>query len=265
MRIVSRFFPKASVVAALLAALAGSSCSTVRPAKSSRQGFFDQIARSGGKGYAAPESESRESRKKGVQRDPAAIAAVALRAKKISLRWPLDRVYVTSHFGSRNRSFHEGIDLRAKSGTPVYASAAGTVLYADKRISGYGRMVVVRHPGGLTTVYAHNAKLLVKRGQKVKRGQRIALSGNSGRSSGPHVHFEIRDGVAPIDPWKVLPRATLAMATGDDDHLAEGPLESVEDQALLDAELEGPPVPENPIEFFGARRYEYEKKALAAR
>ena len=130
-----------------------------------------------------------------------------------SWQWPLKQVEVTSPFGRRPRDFHEGIDLRAKSGTAVYAASAGKISYADSKIRGYGRMVVVKHEHGLSTIYAHNSRILVRKGQTVKQGQQIAMSGNTGDSTAPHVHFEIRNGVAAVDPKAVLPNAREELYT----------------------------------------------------
>ena len=122
-----------------------------------------------------------------------------------SWRWPLDRVRVTSTFGERSGDFHDGIDLQAPLGTPVYAAEGGRVVFAGSRIRGYGRMVVLKHPrSGLMSVYAHLQRPLVKKGQWVSKGQKIALSGESGRASGPHLHFEIRNGVTAIDPVQMM-------------------------------------------------------------
>lgn len=84
------------------------------------------------------------------------------------------------------------------------ASLGGIVVFADDRISGYGDTVMIRHVRGLSTLYAHCSELLVREGDWVIQGQRIALSGESGRASGPHVHFEIRDGFDAVDPERVL-------------------------------------------------------------
>jgi len=86
----------------------------------------------------------------------------------------------------------------------VVAANDGKVLYAGRKIAGYGNMVVIRHGFGFSTVYAHNSKLMVRRGQRVKCGQRIALSGATGKASGPHLHFELRHGTEAVDPFKVL-------------------------------------------------------------
>jgi murein DD-endopeptidase MepM/ murein hydrolase activator NlpD len=123
------------------------------------------------------------------------------------LRWPLTtiRVVVGSPFGTRDGRPHEGIDLPAPMGTPVFAAAEGRVAYAGNGIRGYGNMIVLHHGGDLMTVYAHNSMLLVSQGQPVRAGDRIALVGQSGRATGPHLHFEVRSGQIPTDPMRFLP------------------------------------------------------------
>lgn len=125
-------------------------------------------------------------------------------ASRLDLKWPLVQVKVTSKYGTRDQGFHDGVDLRASIGTPIYAAEAGLVIYAEQKVHGYGRMVVLQHTGQVATVYAHNSKLMVHRGQEVERGQLIAYSGKSGARS-PHLHFEVRRGVSSIDPMTVLP------------------------------------------------------------
>jgi murein DD-endopeptidase MepM/ murein hydrolase activator NlpD len=124
------------------------------------------------------------------------------------LRWPLaaGRIVVGSPFGTREGRPHEGIDLPAPVGTPVFAAADGRVAYAGNGIRGYGNMIVVRHAGDLLTVYAHNSVLLVSQGQPVRAGDRIALVGQSGRATGPHLHFEVRAGQIPRNPMGFLPQ-----------------------------------------------------------
>jgi murein DD-endopeptidase MepM/ murein hydrolase activator NlpD len=123
------------------------------------------------------------------------------------LRWPLTTVTVMvgSPFGSRWGKHHEGIDLPAPVGTPVFAAADGTVVYAGHGLRGYGNLVVVKHTGDILTVYAHNSRLLVSQGQPVRAGDRIALVGQSGHATGPHLHFEVRSGQIPRDPMRYLP------------------------------------------------------------
>lgn len=126
------------------------------------------------------------------------------------LRWPLatGRIVIASPFGTREGRPHEGIDLPAPVGTPVFAAADGRVVYAGNGIRGYGNLVVVRHTGDLLTVYAHNSVLLVTPGQPVRAGDRIALVGQSGRATGPHLHFEVRAGQIPRNPMGFLPQLT---------------------------------------------------------
>lgn len=128
----------------------------------------------------------------------------------IGLHWPLRSVQITSPFGQRGREFHEGLDLRAASGTPVYAAHGGQVLYADSRLKGYGHMIVLKHSSGLATIYAHNSKLVVHKGQWVPQGALIAYSGNTGHSTGPHLHFEVREGISAVNPLKLLPKPVVA-------------------------------------------------------
>ncbi|MFZ9596081.1 MAG: M23 family metallopeptidase [Bdellovibrionia bacterium] len=127
--------------------------------------------------------------------------------------WPLKKIHVTSQFGQRHGRYHEGLDLRASHGTPVYAAQNGRVLYAAQRIRGYGKMVVLKHPGDFATIYAHNSKLLVKRNQVVQKGELIAYSGNTGKSYGPHLHFELRAGYDPVDPLSYLSDPPTAVAS----------------------------------------------------
>jgi murein DD-endopeptidase MepM/ murein hydrolase activator NlpD len=121
------------------------------------------------------------------------------------LRWPLASPKVVSRYGMRWGAMHGGIDLKAAVGTPVYAAQAGRVLYAGDAVRGYGIMVVIEHSPDLVTVYAHNSVLLVKTSDRVTAGQVIAHSGQSGRATGPHLHFEVRSGDSTEDPLDFLP------------------------------------------------------------
>ena len=116
---------------------------------------------------------------------------------------PLAGGRFTSGFGRRWGRMHKGVDSACPIGTTVYASCAGTVIQASYN-GGYGNNVVISHADGRLTRYAHNSKLLVKVGQKVEQGEPIALSGSTGRSTGPHVHFEIYIGGAAVNPLKYI-------------------------------------------------------------
>ena len=118
------------------------------------------------------------------------------------LGWPVSGP-VTSGFGPRWGRMHEGIDIAVGTGTPVRAAAAGTVIYAGW-LGGYGNLVVVDHGGGLSTAYAHNSAFASSVGQAVSAGEVVAYSGNTGNSSGPHVHFEVRVNGSAVDPLGYL-------------------------------------------------------------
>ncbi|RJR51305.1 MAG: M23 family metallopeptidase [Desulfobacteraceae bacterium] len=118
--------------------------------------------------------------------------------------WPVSGDF-TSGFGIRKspftgrKEFHEGIDIAAGRGTPIFAPAEG-IVESVGRLRGYGLQVSIEHGHGLVTSYSHLKKILVKAGQKVRKGQKIALVGNTGRSSGPHLHYEVRLNGVPLDP-----------------------------------------------------------------
>lgn len=122
--------------------------------------------------------------------------------------WP-SRGWMTSGFGMRRSPFsgkpkmHQGLDIAASIGTPVYATADGIVSQSET-VAGYGKLVVIEHGYGYKTYYGHNSKLNVKVGQKVRRGDRIASVGNSGSSTGAHLHYEVRLNGVPLNPRKYL-------------------------------------------------------------
>jgi hypothetical protein len=125
-----------------------------------------------------------------------AIMEKDLTAQSMPSGWPVRAGYITSNYGmrvhptKRRRIFHQGVDFAAPRGTPIVAVADGLVVFSGKR-SGYGNMVDIRHVDGLVTRYAHNQANLVKDGQRVRQGQKIATVGATGTATGPHVHFEV--------------------------------------------------------------------------
>lgn len=121
-------------------------------------------------------------------------------ASRRKLMWPVKGGVLTSRFGTRNGKNHHGIDIGARRGTPIRAAKEGTVKFSGWGPTGYGLMIIIKHPGNLTTVYAHNSRNLVKKGSPVKRGQMIARVGKTGRATGPHVHFEVRNDAHPKNP-----------------------------------------------------------------
>jgi murein DD-endopeptidase MepM/ murein hydrolase activator NlpD len=118
------------------------------------------------------------------------------------LIWPVHGVF-TSGFGWRWGRMHEGIDLAVGTGTPVVAAAAGTVILAGW-LGGYGNLVVIDHGNGMSTAYGHNSSVTVGVGQYVAQGQLVAYSGNTGHSTGPHLHFEVRINGTAVDPLGYL-------------------------------------------------------------
>ena len=125
---------------------------------------------------------------------------------------PVSKGWISSVFGWRNdpitgkRAFHEGLDFAGRANSEVVAVAAGVVVWSGSRW-GYGNAVEINHGNGYSTLYAHNKKNLVKVGETVKKGQVLALLGSTGRSNGPHVHFEVRLNGKPVNPLKFV-RAT---------------------------------------------------------
>jgi murein DD-endopeptidase MepM/ murein hydrolase activator NlpD len=119
---------------------------------------------------------------------------------------PVKHKVVNSHYGYRKQfgRMHRGVDLKASVGDTIYAAFTGKVRLTKFERNGYGFFVVVRHDNGLETVYGHLSKFLVKPNQYVKAGTPIALSGNTGRSTGPHLHFETRFMGVDINPEKIF-------------------------------------------------------------
>ncbi|PJA31925.1 MAG: hypothetical protein CO187_06770 [Zetaproteobacteria bacterium CG_4_9_14_3_um_filter_53_7] len=153
----------------------------------------------------ASTSPSRPEVKKTAEKKSAAQSAHKSKATGGKLLWPV-RGKVSSRFGRRGSRMHDGIDISGKEGTPVHAAASGVVVYSDHRLSGYGNLVIIRHGNNLFTAYGHNQRNLVKKGQQVNSGDVIARVGQTGRASGPHLHFEVRQGSVAVDPLAYLPR-----------------------------------------------------------
>lgn len=125
--------------------------------------------------------------------------------------WPLSGV-LTSRYGYRWGRLHTGLDIAIPTGTAVYAALSGTVQFSGWNRFGYGYLVVIRGVDGRDYYYAHNSRLLVKRGQFVRQGYLISRSGSTGNSTGPHLHFEIRVGGKPRNPMSYLPKSQVQQA-----------------------------------------------------
>lgn len=127
------------------------------------------------------------------------------RARSSGFIWPVAG-QITSGFGYRRGRFHAGVDIPGPVGSPIVAVQEGEVIFAGNAGDGYGNRVDIRHPNGIVTRYAHGHQIYVSQGQYVQQGQTIMSRGNTGRSTGPHLHFEVRPGGgAPVDPRPYLP------------------------------------------------------------
>lgn len=134
---------------------------------------------------------------------PDAAAESSKAAAADGFRWPA-RGRVILAFGDKNGVKSTGINISLPQGTPIKAAEAGTVAYAGSEIKGFGNLVMIRHLDGWVSVYGNNSEIKVKRGDEIKRGQVIALSGQSGDVSAPQLHFELRKGSVPVDPIEHL-------------------------------------------------------------
>lgn len=135
------------------------------------------------------------------------VAVMALQAlqRQETMLWPLkEQGIISSMFGPRNGRVHKGLDIAAPTGTPILAAADGRVTYADWAGT-YGMLVVIDHGNGVLTRYAHASAIHVKAGQTVKAGHHIADVGSTGRSTGPHLHFEVEVRGEAVDPLTMLP------------------------------------------------------------
>jgi murein DD-endopeptidase MepM/ murein hydrolase activator NlpD len=119
-------------------------------------------------------------------------------------QWPVQNGVVSSGFGIRNGAMHDGVDIAAPAGTPVYAADSGVVIFSGT-LHGYGNTVIIRHDDGYATVYGHNERNLVSEGTRVARGQEISEIGRSGRTTGANLHFEVRRDNVAENPLAYLP------------------------------------------------------------
>ena len=123
--------------------------------------------------------------------------------KKLDFIWPVEGK-IMSIFTEVENKKHQGIDISSPPGTPIRASNAGKVIYSNDGIKGYGNLIILRHSEEYVTVYAHNEVNLVEEGMWAEKGQIIGKVGQTGRASGPHLHFEIRKNNKPLDPFLFL-------------------------------------------------------------
>jgi murein DD-endopeptidase MepM/ murein hydrolase activator NlpD len=148
----------------------------------------------------APKQETAAAAPSSPAKEPAETGAVP-QNPSADFRWPARGRVIAGYSGGGG---NEGINIAVPEGTPVKAAEGGTVAYAGSEVKGYGNLVLIKHDNGYVSAYAHNGELNVKRGEKVKRGQVVAKSGQSGNVTSPQLHFEIRKGSTPVDPVPYL-------------------------------------------------------------
>jgi murein DD-endopeptidase MepM/ murein hydrolase activator NlpD len=152
---------------------------------------------------AAPPAASPTPPVKVAAVQPAQVAV----SNGLKLRWPV-KGRVIGEFGQRSDGTHnDGINLAVPLGSEVHAAEGGVVAYAGSELKGYGNLILIRHDNGWVTAYAHNDEMMVKRGDKVHRGQVIAKAGKTGTVDQPQLHFELRQGAKPVDPTPYMERS----------------------------------------------------------
>ena len=114
------------------------------------------------------------------------------------------RYRVSQQFKPKSNPKHKGIDIAGKKGSPIFSVKSGRVIYQGQKFSGYGKMIMVKHANGITTLYSHLNKIFVKAGQIVTDGQLLGTMGRTGRATGVHLHFEIMQNMEPVDPQKYI-------------------------------------------------------------
>lgn len=184
----------ATAATAGTATAAGTAATTPAAATTTAAGAATAATASAGTGAAATAAKPEPAKTAAIDRDPDAAS--------LEFMWPAKGALLAGFSEPNNK----GLDIGGKPGDPVVAAAAGQVLYTGTGIRGFGKLIVIRHDGGFSSVYAHNRQILVKEGQSVARGQRIAELGDSDADR-PKLHFEIRKSGKPVDPMRYLPGA----------------------------------------------------------
>ncbi|MCB0348930.1 MAG: M23 family metallopeptidase [Bdellovibrionales bacterium] len=136
---------------------------------------------------------------------PVRTVAGYTQSRSFVLKWPVNNARMTRGF-SPYRKNHYGIDLAKGFGEPIYAAHDGKVVYVGNKYRGFGKLIIIEHPNGWGSLYAHNSKILVHENDWVEVGQRIALMGQTGNARGVHLHFELRDKKKAVDPVLHLPK-----------------------------------------------------------
>jgi murein DD-endopeptidase MepM/ murein hydrolase activator NlpD len=180
-----------------------------RQAKMERTPEIDEQVGIGGPETVTALDKAADNLEREVRRINDRMRSDMLRLSSIPSGLPVNG-YITDGFGPRRNPFsgegretHEGLDIAVDFGTPVASTADGLVIYAAPH-AGYGNLVILYHSNGITTRYGHLSRITVEAGQRIKRGEQIGHAGSTGRSTGPHVHYEIRENDQPLDPSRYI-------------------------------------------------------------
>lgn len=136
---------------------------------------------------------------------PVTDSYVAPKSRKTKFDWPVKGTIISGYGNLGSGRKNDGINIKAALGTNVKAADSGTVAYAGNELKGFGNLILIKHPDGWITAYAHNDRLFVKKGQKVSRGEKIATVGSTGSVTTPQLHFEVRSGKKAVNPRPYLP------------------------------------------------------------
>ena len=142
--------------------------------------------------------------KKTTTRRPTSKPTKISKYRKTKFLWPVKGTIVSKYGAIGKGRANDGINIKAPRGTSVKAADKGMVAYSGNELKGFGNLILIRHDDGWITAYAHNEKLLVKKGQRVERGEKIATVGSTGGTNTPQLHFEIRAGKNPVNPVNYL-------------------------------------------------------------
>ncbi|MDX1975659.1 MAG: M23 family metallopeptidase [Rickettsiales bacterium] len=141
-----------------------------------------------------------------------AVNPLTTSTQKVAYIWPVESKKLASGYGAQGAGkVNDGVNIVAANGEPVWAAADGEVVYADNSLESHGNMIIIKHPGGKTTSYAHLSKNTVDKYDRVKQGDIIGYVGSSGHVKNAQLYFEVRDGKQPVDPMKVVSRAVAGL------------------------------------------------------
>jgi murein DD-endopeptidase MepM/ murein hydrolase activator NlpD len=175
----------------------------VRTASNTRAGTRVYTYRDAGDAASATPVPTPRPAYRPAVRSASATRAAPAPAGNVVFAWPVNGTVISGFGPAANGERNDGINIATRLDTPIRAAASGTISYADT-LNGYGELVLIKHSNGYVTAYAHADRLLVSRGDFVAKGQVIGYAGTTGDVTSPQLHFEIRNGVTPVDPRRYL-------------------------------------------------------------